>query len=266
MTDSAGMVAQLLAAAAAPQRAADPEKDWPRVLALFQQAALEEKSAVLRQLVDLHALKNRCMDAASHDLRGDVAAIRGFSELLGAELPPESSGQEYVAVITGLATKLLVAMHDLLDFRLIEEGGFVLHRREGDLTELLRRCLAGWTPVATAHGCTVHEELAAVPPCFFDAGRLEQVVEQLLEFVVQGAPTDSSVRVRLAVVGGRAEFVLEDAGPAVSEAELAQWFLPAGGPNLSLARRIVESHYGTLTVANLPCQGRRFSFTIPVHT
>lgn len=90
------------------------------------------------------------------------------------------------------------------------------------------------------------------------------MVDHLLRLTVRSAPTGSVVRVRLATIADQAEFALEDAGPMVPEAELAQWFAPGQEENLALVRRIVESHYGTLTVANLPRQGRRFAFTIPV--
>lgn len=264
MTHSPELLAHLLAVAT-QQETAGQERNWRALSECWARVERDDQERLLGELLRLHVLKNRCMDAASHDLRGDVAAIRGFAELLAEELPAESSGQEYLGIITSLATKLLVAMHDLLDFRLIEQGGFVLHRTEGDLAALVRSRLAAWAPVAVACGLAVHEELAALPPCFFDAERLGQVVDRLLALAARSAPRGSAVRVRLAVIADQAAFVLENEGVAVSEVELAQWFEPGRQENLALVRRVVESHYGTLAVANLLQQGRRFSFTIPVH-
>ena len=127
-----------------------------------------------------------------------------------------------------------------------------------------RMVLERWQKAEAGEQAALLHELAALPPCFFDANRLGQVVDHLLRLAARSAPAGSVVRVRLAATADQAEFALEDEEPMVPEAEPAQWFASGQEENPALVRRIVESHYGTLTVANLPRQGRRFSFTIPV--
>jgi signal transduction histidine kinase len=81
----------------------------------------------------------------------------------------------------------------------------------------------------------------------------------------------SIVRVATAGHNGTVSLIVEDTGPGVSQDVLPRLFEPyfttkadGLGVGLSISRSIVESHGGSIDVANLPKGGARFSVTLPL--
>jgi len=114
-----------------------------------------------------------------------------------------------------------------------------------------------------------------LPPLALDAGRMEQVLENLLANAVQHAPCGTCVRLaaRLAEGEGAVELCVEDEGPGIETADLERLFEPffsrrKGGTGLGLpiVQRIVEAHGGVVRAANRPQGGAIFTVTLPVPT
>lgn len=108
-----------------------------------------------------------------------------------------------------------------------------------------------------------------------DRVQLRQVAMNLVLNGVQAAARRASspafVRVATAARDGRVLLIVEDSGPGVREDARAKLFEPyfttkkdGLGVGLSISRSIVESHGGSIAVANLPRGGARFSVTLPL--
>ena len=111
-------------------------------------------------------------------------------------------------------------------------------------------------------------DVAGAPDAWsLDANRMTQVLTNLLENAVQaGAP----VRARVASEGGRLVFEVRDSGPGVPEDERERIFEPfytkrvrGTGLGLAVAKRVVELHRGTISVANAPGGGAVFRVALP---
>jgi two-component system sensor kinase FixL len=109
-----------------------------------------------------------------------------------------------------------------------------------------------------------------------DRIQIQQVLINLMRNSIE-AMRDSTRRelvVRThAAVDGEIAVVVEDTGPGISEEISAQLFKPfvttkpAGmGVGLSISKRIVEAHGGTMTVSQNAAGGATFSFTLPAFT
>jgi signal transduction histidine kinase len=117
--------------------------------------------------------------------------------------------------------------------------------------------------------------LAAPLPVTGDAGRLEQVVLNLL----LNAATAMEGRGRIVLTGARTpgsggqaaqvELHVDDEGPGIEPSQLDRLFDPfysghgGTGLGLSVSYGIVKAHAGTLTAANRERGGARFTIRLP---
>ena len=129
--------------------------------------------------------------------------------------------------------------------------------------------------MAREHEVEVVSELSReLPTLSVDAGRIQQVIENLLANAIQHSPRGAVVR--LAVVPeGEADargvcLIVEDEGPGVSPGDTAQLFEPffskrkgGTGLGLSIVRRIVEAHGGEVSVES-GRSGARFRVRLPL--
>jgi two-component system, LuxR family, sensor kinase FixL len=108
-----------------------------------------------------------------------------------------------------------------------------------------------------------------------DRVQLRQVALNLVLNGVQAARLRGAspcfVRVATAARSGCVFLIVEDSGPGVVEDAVEKLFEPyfttkkdGLGVGLSISRSIVESHGGSIVVANLPQGGARFSVTLPL--
>ncbi len=115
----------------------------------------------------------------------------------------------------------------------------------------------------------------SLPPLPLDRLKLSQALVNLVQNAVQATGKDSTVRILAGPApGGGLELVVEDDGPGVPAELRPRLFQPfaAGkdspgiGMGLYMARLIVESHGGTIRLADAPSGGARFEIRIPAST
>ncbi|MCD8493062.1 MAG: hypothetical protein LRY51_14810 [Geovibrio sp.] len=95
----------------------------------------EELKTLNRRLEDLNQVKNRFLGTAAHDLRGPLASIRGFAEMLADELDGKLNGDqaEMLSMIHETSHGMLSLVNDLLDYAVIESGRLSLLKQESEL-------------------------------------------------------------------------------------------------------------------------------------
>ena len=110
-----------------------------------------------------------------------------------------------------------------------------------------------------------------------DGHRLQQVLWNLLLNAIKFTPPGGTIRVRIAQAGGHVEIEVSDNGQGIVAADLPHVFgaftlqtdgnATGLGLGLYIARRIVELHDGTLTVASAgKNQGTTFTIRLPLET
>jgi len=219
--------------------------------------AFNEMQERLRRLVEN---RTRLLAAISHDLRTPLTLLRLRAE--GVESAEER--ERMLATIAEMDAMIGATLAYARDEAAAEP------RRRSDLTALLGSLVddlaeAG-LPVA----------LAPAEPLVLDCqpAALRRALVNLLDNAVKyGGRAEVSIR----AAGGRAEILVEDAGPGLPEAELARVFQPfyrveasrsreTGGIGLGLAiaAGIVEAHGGEIALENRPEGGLRARVTLPL--
>ncbi|MGM1016851.1 MAG: sensor histidine kinase [Actinomycetota bacterium] len=211
---------------------------------------------------------------ASHELRTPLASIRGYSELSLRDTSLPETTQTALERIQAQSLRMTRLVEDLLLLARLDEGRELVYGTV-DLTQLALEGLADARPTGPDHrwNIDVPEEPVVIVG---DAGRLHQVVANLLANARTHTPAGTEITLSVSREGGDAVLRVQDNGPGIDEVVRDELFArfargdssrarQTGGTGLGLAiaKAIVEGHRGTLSVESEP-GNTAFSVHIPV--
>ncbi|MFB8191164.1 sensor histidine kinase [Microbacterium sp. NPDC055988] len=221
---------------------------------------------------------------ASHELRTPLASIRGYSELSLRALhrhPAAEQGPEVIESTTSSLERIQAQslrmtrlVEDLLLLARLDEGQELVYGTV-DLTQLALEGLSDARPTAADHHWSIEvpdEPVTVVG----DAGRMHQVVANLLANARTHTPAGTTITLSVAREGEDAVLRVHDDGPGIDPAIRDELFArfargdssrarQTGGTGLGLAivKAIVEGHHGVISVASEPGD-TTFTVRIPV--
>lgn len=216
------------------------------------------------------------LSAMSHELQTPIAVIRGFAGLLSdpeIELEPGVI-REKAQVILEESERLQKMVREILEAASIQAGGICLQREEVDIGRLVEKTARRLEPLAEAKGLKIRTKIELqVPNVWADAGRLEQVLSNLVENAIKYSPL-GEVTVEARSHAQQVIVAVIDEGPGVSAEEAQRLFglfqrgpeqqkVRGSGLGLFIAKSIVEAHGGSIGVIRGPQGGACFYFTIP---
>jgi two-component system sensor histidine kinase CpxA len=195
----------------------------------------------------------------SHELRSPLARLSVAVELARSGDP---SGLP-LDRIQKEADRLNSLIGQMLEVTRVE--GDPAHRRQEHvkLDDLVGELVDDCSIEARARGCSLTLNPPARVTIEGDSELLRRAIENVVRNAIRYAPKETSVEVALENGGNRACVRVRDYGPGVPEEALPRLFDPfyrvdsdrnrgSGGVGLglSIARRAVELHQGTLTASN----------------
>jgi len=251
----------------------------PLILAGIAQRSRELREQLLRAEAENQA-RTRFLAQMSHELRTPLNTVIGAAHLL-------ARGSIHLPLAEGLANilhssrHLLTLIDQILDYARGQTGPLPLHLEPVNWEWLTQALEQNGRILAQASGNHFVMQVAgeSIPPLFLDAGKLRQVIDNLL---VNAARHTQHGQIELFCIARRLQpdhgveaiqltFVVADNGPGIPLADQARVFLPfaqglqnAGsmGLGLAIARQWVEMMGGQLDLESRLSQGCRFSFSI----
>ena len=242
------------------------------------------------ELARLNEEKNQWLGMAAHDLRTPLGVIQNYAEFLLDEAGPALSAEHlrFLELIHRSSQFSHRLVGDLLDVAVIESGELRLDLQAVDLTELVQHSVTLHGVLALKKNIRIVFDVADVgqflplPPVLADAGKLQQVLTNLLDNAVKFSHPGTEVVVRLAYEGEQehahhAVITVADHGQGIPADELGKLFKPFGrtrvrttggetssGLGLAIVRRIVEGHHGEMMLASTLGRGSTFGFRLPI--
>jgi signal transduction histidine kinase len=225
--------------------------------------------------------KDEFLAMLAHELRNPLAAVQMGLPIL-ARFPARDELEAQTLEIVQRQTGLLVQLvDDLLDVSRVTRGRIALSPEVLDLAVLVTRICDGMR----ARVMAPREQVLAVAvpgaPVLVhgDAGRLEQVLTNLLDNASKYSDPGTRIEVTVKVAGGRAVASVRDAGIGIAPAALPTIFdLFAQEPTslarsrgglgigLTLVKVLVELHGGSVHVESEGLgHGTTFRFDLPLH-
>lgn len=232
------------------------------------------------ELLDLTEERNKLLGILAHDLRGPVAVIHGYCELLDMKEHSTLSlfQHECIEKIQHACDRLTELFDGTLENARATACQLSGARVMVDVVELVRddvelhRSFASRKNIELSLVC-----LAPIPLARLNPAGMHQVVSNLLSNAIKYSPPNSEITVSITRAQGELQITVQDHGLGIPANELDKLFQPyqvtsvrptAGesstGLGLAIVRDVVEAHGGHVHVESAVDLGSTFSVWIPL--
>ncbi|HEX8955599.1 MAG TPA: ATP-binding protein, partial [Burkholderiaceae bacterium] len=212
----------------------------------------------------------------SHELRTPLSVIRGEIEALQDGI--RRADANALESLHGEVLRLNKLVDDLYQLALAESGGLHYHKERLDLAELVRELGENFQVRAAKAGLRLMlRDPGQALPVLGDAGRLAQVMSNLLENSIRYTDAGGSIVLSSRAEGMLAEVCVEDSAPGVPDGAHKKLFerlyrvdqarsRNRGGSGLGLAicKSLVEAHGGTIAAMPSTLGGVKMLIHLPL--
>lgn len=224
--------------------------------------------------------KSEFLANMSHELRTPLNAIIGFSEVLLEKMFGDVNAKqaEYLEDVLSSGRHLLALINDILDLSKVEAGRTELEPTTFSLPATLQNTLALVRERAMRHrirlSCDIDTRLGE---CTADERKIKQVLLNLLSNAIKFTPDGGNVALKASLRGETAEIVVSDTGVGIAQEEQSKIFdefyrakdglvskREGTGLGLSLAKKLIELHGGTISLESQVGQGSTFTVALPL--
>jgi len=236
-----------------------------------------ELASANEHLMTLNVQKDRFLGMAAHDIRGPIGSVRGCADLLLTEQLSPNHVKEFHQVIRDTSEKILNLVNDLLDVSAIQTGNLSLRTQAVDVDTFLEKVWRLNRLIGEQKGITLELDVQpGLETTIFDTERIEQVLDNLIGNAFKFSQPHTAVRLSAEVYNDQLVIKVADEGPGIHPEDINKLFAefsttrsrPTAGEQstglgLSICKRIVELHGGTIHMESRFGEGSTFAVTLP---
>ncbi|HSP35730.1 MAG TPA: ATP-binding protein [Thermoanaerobaculia bacterium] len=219
----------------------------------------------------------RFFSVLSHDLKSPIFAVDGFSELLLSDYADklDEEGQDFLRRVRTSAQYMKRVLDDMS--HMVKLLGRPTAKRPTPLREIVEEVILKYNFLIEEGGVRVNVP-ADLPTVNADPEKIREVIGAIVSnalFFTDREKGQREISIESSRDGESVRISFRDNGSGIDPKYASQVFelggmskldkQRGGGPGygLFLAKRVVESHGGQMTVESTPGQGSTFSFTLP---
>jgi signal transduction histidine kinase len=219
--------------------------------------------------------RNMVADVA-HELRTPLSNIQGYLEAIrDGMIEPDGTAIGSLNEETALLSRLI---NELQELSLAEAGELKLVFQAENIADLIRQAVKSWQPqLATGEISLSLEVPDDLPPVNIDWQRVNEVLHNILKNAVAHTRKGGTIKIAASQKGKWVEVSVSDTGEGIPAEDLPHIFerfyrvdksraraTGGSGLGLTIAKRLIEAHGGTIVVQSKLGEGSRFLFTLPV--
>jgi len=232
------------------------------------------------ELARAYRHKSEFLASMSHELRTQLSSVIGFSELLLSDTSDrfdEPRRRKFLAQINSSGRYLLDLTSDILDLAEIESGHIGLRLETVMIVEVVHGVIRTMEPLAAKKAILIKADLAAAGQVEADAGKLRQMLLNLVSNAVKFTPDGGHVTIGARRLADTVEISVSDDGIGIAESEFEHLFeefrqvdsdisreKQGTGLGLALTKRFVELHGGDIRLASEVGRGNVFTLSLPL--
>ena len=231
------------------------------------------------EAVEANRSKDFFLAFVSHELRSPLNAILGWSKILLTKKVDDDTRRNALETIERSARLQTKLINDLVDSARVASGKLRLEFHPTNICEIVRVAYQAQKPAADAHHLdfTFHTDSDDVM-VFGDAGRLQQVLTNLVSNAIKFTPDSGKVSITVAKTDDTVSIHVKDTGQGISPDALPNIFQQFSqgevgrtrsntglGLGLSIVKILVAKHGGTVRALSEGLgKGSEFIVTLPL--
>jgi signal transduction histidine kinase len=221
--------------------------------------------------------KSEFLANMSHEIRTPLNSIIGFADIIHSEareLSPELLS-EFSGNIVTAGEHLLSLINDILDLTKVETGMMKLDLQEFSLNEVVRGVERTLRPLSDKKKINIDINIEDSLDTFTaDLVKFKQILYNLLSNTIKHSKTANCVKLEIMRSTNGIEIKIIDNGIGIKKEDLDKLFKPfsqigstAGGTGLglSLTKKLVELHGGTIWIESVYGSGTKVVVYLPDH-
>ena len=233
----------------------------------FNAMATDLESAVVQ--------RKRLTADVAHELRTPLTNIQGYLEAIrdGVVEADEST----IDTLHSQTIHLSKLIEDLRVLAIADAGALSLNLQTGSLAPVVDSAVKNFQGRTSEKGVSLNfTHDAGLPSVSFDATRIEQIVTNLIENALTHTPDQGEIAVELSTVPTGVVLTITDTGAGIPRDEVDKVFdefyrtdpsrtrsTGGAGLGLTIVKKLVEAHYGRISVSSIEGRGTTFIVELP---
>ena len=233
----------------------------------------------ITKLKEIDKIKSQFVSMVTHELRAPLAAIEGWLELV---LSDEAGGDEkqklkWLSRSKERTHSLLVLVNDLLEINRMEAGKIAQKMEIVQISDIIKKIIVFSRPELDKQKISVDFKLSdKLPAVQADVRDMEKLFTNLISNAIKYNIVSGSIILESAVDKNYVCFRAKDTGIGISKDSLPHIFddffrvsdektkkITGSGLGLTIAKKIVDSHFGRIEVESQLGKGSTFSVFLP---
>jgi signal transduction histidine kinase len=237
-------------------------------------------SAQWTRLQRANAFKNEVLGTVAHDLKNPLGVILGRTEMLTEMVGDAASSADNVKAqvvhIRSAAHRVREIIDSLISDAMADALDITIRREAVDLVALLRDLVDANQPLAARKDQMITLTAPVRIDWLCDSDRIREAIDNVLSNAIKYSPIGGRIEVAVDRSDQSAIIRITDEGPGLSPEDITRLFgrfqrlsaKPTGGETstglgLSIVKRIVDLHGGTVVAETTGPSGTTFKIAIP---
>lgn len=227
------------------------------------------------ELSKMEKMKQEFISNVSHEIQSPLTSIRGFAQALRNNQLSSENRIHYLNIIEAESMRLSKLSDNLLRLASLEADTVKFEPKVYRLDKQLRRIILACEPQWMDKNINMDVSLEEIE-IIADEDIMNQVWSNLIHNGIKFTSEGGSVRVELHQLGELIEFKISDTGIGITEEDQNYVFerffkadksrkpsIKGSGLGLSIVKKIVDMHHGTISIQSKLGAGTTFTVSLP---
>lgn len=232
-----------------------------------------------KELVRNREARHELLTVVSHDLRTPIASLLCYFSVFFDNYSDNLTEKQVVVLnnMKRICLSMLRMLNSILDVTAIESGKLTLNKTKVNMKEIMN--ISSITPKFLADQKNIGIEIeidSELPEIFIDKDKFHQLIDNLISNAIKFSHPGTSIKIQVSRDEKDMILVIQDQGQGIPQDELSHIFEPfntstikptakefSNGIGLSIVKKIVELHNGSIEVESKLNEGTKFMIRLP---